>query len=381
VLNFWLIDRYVFHTFLKVMVISFVSMAGLYTVIDAMSNLDELLAFAKQQNGGLLRVVFEYYGPRSLVIFDQLAGLMAMASAMLTISLLQRHQEITALMAAGISKIRVARPLLFGALLVSCLGVLNREYMLPLLRDRLAYNAQDLSGQMGRRLHSCYDNHTLILFSGAKAFTKERRIDLPVFRLPEEFSTWGKKIEGKESFFQPQTAEHPAGYLVRGVVSPPNLKELSSVGLDEAPVLMSPADHAWLKSDECFVASDLTFQTLVRNTLVRNYYSTWELIAGLRNKSLNYGNDVKVIVHARFLQPFLDCTVFFLGIPLVLVRENRNIFVAAGVCLGVVSAFMVVTVASQMAGAYYMIRPVLAAWMPLLVFAPAAYSMAKPLWD
>jgi lipopolysaccharide export system permease protein len=376
-----LIDRYIFRTFLKVMLIAFVSLAGLYIVIDAMSNLDELLAFAKTQSGGIARVLVEYYGPRSLVLFDQLAGLLAMASAMLAVTLLQRHQELTALMAAGVSKIRTARPLLVGAVLVSFLGVLNREQLLPRLRDRLAYNAQDLSGQMGRRLHACYDNHSLILFSGAKAFAREQRIEQPVFRLPGEFSLWGKKIEGREAFFVAATAEHPAGYLVRGTTAPQNLAELPSLSLDNAAVLLSPQDHPWLQADECFVVSGLMFQTLVRNTAVRNYFSTPELLAGLRNKSLNYGRDVQVIVHGRFLQPLLDFTLFFLGIPLVLTRENRNIFVAAGLCLGIVTAFMVVTISSQAAGAHYMLAPPLAAWLPLVVFGPVAFSMARPLWD
>ena len=379
--NLFLIDRYIFQTFLKVALISFVSLAGLYVVIDIMSNLDELVNYAKSQSGGLGQVLLEYYGPRVLVMFDQFAGLIAMVAAMLSITLLQRHQELTALMAAGISKVRIAQPLFIGALLVSMLGVLNREWLLPQMRNRLAYNAQDLSGEMGRVLHPRYDNYSLIMISGAKAFSKERRILQPQFRLPTELADWGQKIDGREATFLPAEDGRPAGYYVRGVTQPKDLATQDSARLNEVPMLLSPKDYPWLKRDECFVVSDLSFESLVGNTSLRNYFSTWELIAGLNNKSLDFGNDVKVIVHSRFLQPFLDFTLFCLGLPLVLGRENRNIFVAAGVCLSVVTAFLVVTLASQAAGANYLIRPVLAAWLPLLVFGPAAYALARPLWD
>jgi lipopolysaccharide export system permease protein len=81
------------------------------------------------------------------------------------------------------------------------------------------------------------------------------------------------------------------------------------------------------------------------------------------------------------VQPLLDVVLIFLGIPLVLTRENRNVFVAAGQCLGLTLGFFVITLASQSLGSSYLINPVLAAWIPLLVFAPLAYVFARPLWD
>jgi lipopolysaccharide export system permease protein len=375
-----LIDRYILWTFTKVVLAAFISLAGLFVVIDAMNNLDELLGFAKTQRGGMLRVLVDYYTPRLLVMFDQLAGLFAMVAAMLTITLLQRNQELTALMAAGISKIRVAMPLLIGALVVSALGVVNREWMLPQVRDRLAYNAQDLSGQLGRTLTPHYDNRTLIMFTGAKAYPKLRKIESPQVRLTPDFARWGKKIQGEEAVFVPATADRPAGYHFKGVSLPADLPQLPSAKFEDEPVLLSPHDTPWLAANECFVVSDLSFEQLKGNTSFRRYLSTVELIQGLNNRSLDYGNDVKVIVHSRFLTPFLDFTVFLLGLPLVLGRENRNIFVAAGVCMGVVAAFLAVTIVCHAAGSNYLLRPVLAAWLPLAIFAPAAYTLARPLW-
>jgi len=376
-----LLDRYILWTFTKIVFVAFVSFSGLYVVIDVMNNLEELLDHAKTQPGGMPRVLADYYFPRLMLVFDQTAGLMAMVAAMLTITIMQSKNELTALMAAGISKVRVAMPLLLGALVISALGVANREFLLPQMRDRLAYNAQDLSGELGRAVTPRYDNHTMLMFSGATAYPKLRKIDSPQVRLTPDFSSWGKKIQAAEASYLMENPDHPPGYHFKGVAFPADLPNLPSVSFEGAPVLLSPQDAPWLKPDECFVVSDLSFEQLTGNTRFRRYLSTTELIRGLNNKSLDFGADVKVIVHGRLLAPLLDFTVLLLGLPLVLAREDRNIFVAAGLCAAVVAAFMMVTTTCHAAGANYLLRPALAAWLPLGVFAPAAYALARPLWD
>lgn len=376
-----LIDRYVFFMYVKVLAISFGSLAGLFVIIDIMNNLQELSEYGKSQSGGFARVIAEYYGPRVLMLFDQIAGMQAMVAGMMTVTLLQANHELTALMAAGISRIRIAAPLLVGAIIVCVLGVINREVVLPSVSDRLSYNAQDLSGQMGRVLHQRYDQHTRIIFGGAKTFPKQKRIRSPKFMLPPYLSGWGKKIEGDEAYYLPANADHPAGYMVKNVKAPADITERPSVMLEDSLLLFSPHDQKWLAADECFVASDLTFEQLTGNTSFRSFLATSDLIAGLQNKSLDYGNDVKVVVHTRFLRPVVDIVILFLGLPLVITRQARSIFVTAGFCAGIVVLFLVVSLACQAAGANYLLWPALAAWLPIVIFAPVAVVIGRPLWE
>jgi lipopolysaccharide export system permease protein len=74
-------------------------------------------------------------------------------------------------------------------------------------------------------------------------------------------------------------------------------------------------------------------------------------------------------------------TLLFLGLPLVLARSHRNLFVAAGQCLLLVGGFFVVALACQAMGNAVMISPALAAWLPLLIFAPIAYMTAIRRWE
>ena len=119
---------------------------------------------------------------------------------------------------------------------------------------------------------------------------------------------------------------------------------------DGQSVILSPKDYAWLKPEQCFVASEITFEHLVADVAWCQFSSTPQLIDVLRNPSLDYGADTRVTLHRRFVQPVLDVTLLFLGMPFVLSRGSRNIFVAAGQCLLLVAAFFVVRLGCQTLG-------------------------------
>ena len=75
----------------------------------------------------------------------------------------------------------------------------------------------------------------------------------------------------------------------------------------------------------------------------------------------------------------LDITLLFLGLPLVLSRHNRNVFLAIGLCLALVTAFMLVVIGCKYLGSSYWLEPALAAWLPLMIFVPCAVGLAQPL--
>ncbi len=158
---------------------------------------------------------------------------------------------------------------------------------------------------------------------------------------------------------------------------PKELAKQASLILKDRPVIVTPRDAPdWLRPDQCFLATDVTFEQLTNGQAWRKYSSTAQLIRGLHNRSVEFGADVRVAVHARIVQPFLDFTLLFLGLPLILTRGSRNVFVAMGMCGIVVSGFMLVVLSFQYLGRVYTIGPTLAAWAPLMIFAPIAAEMA-----
>ena len=375
-----LFDRYLLRTFVKVLAVSFLSLTGLFIVIDLFGNLDEFISYGERE-GSLLRVLFGYYGARVLSFFDRISGLLALIATIFTITWFRRTNELTAVMAAGIPKARIVRPLVAATVAVALLAAANREVGLPQVRDKLSRNAQDWLGENAKRLTPRRDNQTQILITGKATVAAHQQISQPSFRLPNSLAQFGRQLVARQATYQPATDQHAGGYLLEGVTQPANLAQIPSAKQDGKPVILSPKDNAWLKPDECFVASEITFEHLAADVAWCQFSSTPQLIQVLRNPSLDYGADTRVTLHRRFVQPVLDVTLLFLGMPLVLSRFNRNIFVATAQCLLLMAAFFVVVLGCQTLGNTILVSPALAAWLPVLIFLPLAYVAALRRWE
>ena len=384
-----IIDRYLILLFIKVLLVCYFSLAGLSFVIDFATNADEFIGYIKRQGFG---VVADYYLPRTLLFFDRTAGLLALVSALFAITVLQRSNEYTALMAAGISRARVVTPLLAAACIVALLGAINRELGLPRVRDSLSRNAQDWLGERSKKCTPRYDPRTDVLISGKATFANERRIQNPIFRLPQDLSAaWGRQIVAENAYQERAAGSRPAGYRLRGVKQPGNLAALKSVGLPiaahgagaakEELVLLSPADVDWLQPDECFVVSAVGFEQLTMGGSWRQFLTSHELFTGIRGQKIEPGADVRLMLHMRLIQPLLDVTLVLLGVPLVLNRGSRNIVVAGGIGVAMATCLLVAVLVCRALGVNYLLDATLAAWLPLMIFGPVAFALARPIWD
>jgi lipopolysaccharide export system permease protein len=375
-----IIDRYLLRQFVQVFLICFISFDGIYIVADVLSNLDEFLHYAETGETSLWKIIGEFYSYRSIFMFERTSSMLTMISGMFTVTWIQRHNEMTALTAAGVPRARVVRPVIVAAIVISLLTCAGRELVIPPLAKKLDREPKNLRGDNGEELRPRYDNETNVLMQGRVTFANEARIQDPNFVLPEELNKYGKQLSALNAYYQEPQGDRPGGYLFKGVTSPPRLLQSHSLAIDGKPIVITPLDEpGWLKSDECFLVSNVSFVQLSGGQGWRQFSSTRQLIEGLSNPSLGlageFGADVRVAIHSRIVQPLLDMTLLFLGLPLVMHGTNRNVFLAIGLCGLVCTAFMVVVMACQYLGQISLIRPALAAWAPLMIFVPVAVGM------
>lgn len=375
-----LIDRYILRIYFRVLAICMVSFCGMFIVADAFNNLEEFLTEGEAA-GGLLPVLWGYYRARALTFLDLTGGLLALMAAVFTVTALQRHRELTALLAGGVPSVRVAAPLIAASAVVAGLGVVNREAWIPRFRDTLSRNAQNLDGTQPQPLEARYDHQTSIYLNGSQAFVKDRRIANPSFRLPKSLRHVGRKLIGENAYHKDATDAIPAGFLIDGLSHPMELLAKPSVALDGQPVILTPVDTPWLSAGQCFVVSDIDFQQLSSSAEWLEYSSLRDLVQALYNPSLHYGADVRVAIHSRLMQPVLDVLLVLIGLPIVMSRRGQNVFVAVGKCILLVLVFWIVVTGSQQAGETSLIRPALAAWLPLFFLAPAAVYYLHSLWE
>lgn len=374
-----IVDRYLLKLFFKIFLICFVSFTGLFIVIHLFTNIDELSEIS-DRNGGLPKVLLDFYGPRALDIFNRTAGILVLISAIFSLTMVQRRREMTAIEAAGIPKARLVRPILFAAMLVLGFSVVNREVWIPQVKDRLVRTADNWedNGTVPMNFHK--DHLTGLLIRGEKVFVEESKISNPDVQIPvyldEEVSTirgaWGAISEG--------TSRRPVGLLIQGVTLPDDLLEMDSMTDPNGNVIVySPKNFDWLKPTQCYIACSLDVNEIAYGKQLADYATLKEMMATLRKPRLWFGHGQQVQVHSRILQPVLDMTIILLGLPLVISKADQNIFTAAGFCLLVVIGVQLTVLGCHSLGAFSIIKPAaLAAWLPVMVFFPfAVLSMRR----
>ncbi|MEI6256789.1 MAG: LptF/LptG family permease [Planctomycetota bacterium] len=375
-----LIDRYITRAQLHAFTIVFVSLAGLTFVVDAFTNIEEFIAHAPE-SGGLARVLGSYYGYRLISFFDATSPVITLASAMFALSWLERHNELTALLAAGVTRWRIARPTLIFAAVVSLLAMANREIVLPRIRHNFTRNAQDLRGDAPHPFEARYDHETEILFRGKTAQLAICRIDTPSLLMPPSLSDYGPQIDAVEAFWKPADATHPAGYLLCKVREPTDIDQLEPLKVAGRPIVLTRLAADWLAPGQCFVASNASFEQLIGSANWGQYSSTPELVRAIANPSLGVGAEIPLRVHARLVAPLLDIALALLGIPLVVGPNRRGIFVAVGLCVVSALAFFLVIFGWHALAAAYVVSPSIGAWAPLLIMGPLASWAAQPMWQ
>jgi lipopolysaccharide export system permease protein len=376
-----IIDRYLLREFLKTFFICYCSLTGLYIVFHLFTNFEDFLRCA-DKGGGLWRLMARFYFYQSIVFFESTSALLTLISSMFTVTWIQRHNELTALMSAGISRVRVVRPIIGAAIALSLLGTVNRELVIPKISSKLGRTPSDVVGDHVQEIQPRRDNQTDIQIGGKLGFPKEMRIEHPVFWLPQGLNRYGDQLVAENAYYRPPDKGRPGGYLLKGVTEPKGLAAQPSLPPGGKPLLLTAHDAPdWLAPDQCFVASNVEFEQLTSPTTFREFASTAQLIQGLHNPSLGYGAEVRVLVHSRIVQPLLDVTLIFLGLPLVVSRQSQNVFFAIGLCLLVVVLFLFVQMGFHWLGTNSVLPAALAAWIPLMLSVPAAVGLAHSMWE
>jgi lipopolysaccharide export system permease protein len=431
-----ILDRQRYWSFIKAYVICYVSLVGLYIVIDAFSNLDE---FTKRADGffELTQVMGRYYLVHQSLYFDQLCGVIGMMAAIFTVTWMQRNNEQLAMLAAGISTHRAIRPVLVSSAIVSSFAVANQEFVMPRLAEELAKSHDD-DGERTVKVSTRYDDRGLMIH-GSDADRATKTIEPFESIIPVSVFGASRFLKGEQGTYIPPdhpTAPLKGGWLVRDAVItrplddedlknrpdvlcrvddlkgyPPrfgaNTKNEGAPGSAPAPatpqemlrpiteisyLAASPpypscASFALLGvqrlldqkmafgTDNYFLKSSLTFQAVTRKATWYQFARTTDLIEGLSDPSTEGSSersDAEMFVHVRILRPFLGLILLFMSLPLVLGGYGRNTFINLGFALANSAIFYGGIIFCQYLGNFSVLTPPQAAWAPMFVFATIA---------
>ena len=314
------IDRYLLFLYSRVFLICFLTLSGLLVVVQVFTNLDEMIAYGKFRGSFILGLA-EYFSPYMLSIYDRMCGLLTLLATMFVVAWLVRTHEMTALLAAGISKGRIIRPIVILSAFLILFAAVSRELLIPRYSSMLSKTPQELLGESIRPIRPTEDIEMGVLIAGRNLQPANSIIVQPIFRFLGPAANLTPQITGQSAKFLAADENHPQGYLVENAKGTEPLAGKTSVRTDQGVFLLLPLDTPWLKPKECFIPSKLEYD-LLRGGGAKQFSSTSDLIWRMQNQSHYYGADLTVAVHTRLIQPLLDFTQLLLGIPMI----SRSIF-------------------------------------------------------
>ncbi len=370
------IDRYLLFLYSRVFLICFLTLSGLLIVVQIFTNLDEMIAYGKFR-GSFVLGLSEYFSPYMLSIYDRMCGLLTLLATMFVVAWLVRTHEMTALLAAGISKGRILRPLMILSAILILFAAVSRELLIPHYSSMLSKTPQELLGESIRPIRPTEDVEMGVLIAGRNLQPANAIIIQPIFRFLGPAANLTPQITGFSAKFLVADENHPQGYLVENAKGTEPLDGKNSVRTDQGTFLLLPLDTPWLKPNECFIPSKLEFD-LLRGGAAKQFASTGDLMWRMQNQSHYYGAELTVAVHTRVIQPLLDLTQLLLGIPMILSNRNRNLVSMILSCMISFVAFFGISIGLHALGSTETIlTPATAAWAPLLIFGPYAWAQTR----
>jgi len=354
-----LIDRQMILNYFKAYLICLVSMMSLFIVIDLFTNLDNFTE-GKEGFEQVMQHILQYYGMKTMQIFDRLCEAIVLLAAMFTIALLQRNNELLPLLSAGVSTRRVVRPVLLSAFVMLGLSILNQELVLPHIDSYMA-ESRDFKGNKETGVQGGYETNG-IQISERTAIKKDMTVQGFTCVFPPKLGREDSltTLQAKEARYVPEQE----GWLLTETL-PAEIQFWSRPDLLE---MRTPGTYF-------LHTKDIDFETMIRPKVWYMYCSTWNLLNELAKAHSSQVAGVAVVFHMRLTRPVLGMLLVFMGLSIILRDQNRNVFISTGLCLLLCAIFFLSVFFCKHLGDNEFISPALAAWFPVVIFGPLSFVM------
>ncbi|MCY2930014.1 MAG: LptF/LptG family permease [Planctomycetota bacterium] len=130
------LDRYIIRTFITSVILWFIVLMSVRVMADLLFNFDEF-ADTGGDFGERIQWIATYYSCQSVLYFAELGGVIIVAAAVFSLARMNYTNELTAILASGVSLYRVLFPILIGSVIVGGLIFIDREFLIPSISHRL----------------------------------------------------------------------------------------------------------------------------------------------------------------------------------------------------------------------------------------------------
>jgi lipopolysaccharide export LptBFGC system permease protein LptF len=193
-----ILDRYVVRNFLATALLALVVLLSMRVVADLFVNIDDFTKTADKSALDIVADMWTYYSLHVLTYFRELGGVIIVASAAFTLARMNRSNELTAILASGVSLRRVLLPVVICAVGMNVLVVLDTEQAIPALKTELAVQRGDVRGAEPFQVRLFNDGQNNCWFSPAFR-PKEKELEKPLVVLRNEDLSYAGHISAPKA--------------------------------------------------------------------------------------------------------------------------------------------------------------------------------------
>jgi lipopolysaccharide export system permease protein len=359
---FTVLDRYLLRSLLVNYAVALAVMISLYIVLDMFVNMDEFTEHGYALYTVVANMV-DYYVPNIFLYFAQLSGVITLFACTAVLARMRKLNELTAILASGVSLYRVARPVVIFGIVMTGLLIVDTEWVIPAVAHKLSRDHDDADGKRAYEVLFLQDRGGALLSAERFHPATHDLKQLLVLMRDEEGKVW-QTWEADRAIWEPADESRPHGRwkLERGRLT-------TRLGAAGEPGLGPREDQrvtypAYYESD--LKPEDIQLrqaQGWVRYLSLRQ----------LRELQADRSADIASIVqtrHTRISAPIVGMLLLLLGVPFFLDRSPANVVSDAGKCLLVCGLCYVITFVAQNVRSET--ASALPAWIPIFVFGTLA---------
>ena len=345
-----LLSRYIFFEFIRT---SFTILSGILVLFLCVTFLKEADDFIKQ-HASIVQIA-KYYLYSIPGMAGQALPFSALIGTLLSLGNFSRHQEITAMRAGGVSLVGIITPVLFGGVLISCLGFLNNEVIMPAYSARAAYIKNVEVGKKQQRV--IFQQRRLWLrgpdnsIANINLVTPDRRemIGINIYKLNPDFSL-RERIKAERLVWEDTAWK---------------LRDSQKFITKGEAIITIPADGEVYN----IVEKPEDMGMIVKSSGEMSFNELWDYVRRLKStgyKAVRY----EVDLYEKVAFPFASLLMVLIATPFSL-QQVRSGGAARGIALSLVitASYWALSSAGRALGLSGAMAPLQAAWLANIVFA------------
>jgi len=355
-----ILDRYVAKNFLIGYLIAFCVLIGLRIIIDLFVNLDEFTEHADLGAFSVIKNIFSFYCLHSTLYFRDFAGMIIVVAAAFSLGKMVRSNELVAVMASGVSLKRVIGPIVLLALLLTGLLVIDQEFIIPPLGDKLVRGQDAIPGQESYDVWFISDGSGSLICSqkfDVKTSTMHKPTIITRSKMAKsaiwEVTGW---ISAESAVYNRQTGEWDlvnGRFTEKGSIK--TARPIDSYASDivpkDIPVRRKSRHKTLLSSRQLAILA--TQRTKIKD------------LAQLYSQK-----------HFRITDPIINLVMLLVCLPILVCRDPKSMKLAIMISFAATTACFITTFVCKMLATeviFDRVMPELWAWLPVFIFLPIAF--------